>query len=171
MAPQVKDPKYLEKLARTNFYGEDGRFSLDNARAIYKWYLRNGLITGNLRKRTYDEFLARVKSKMRLVEGKSPQVSLNQVLDQESGGKYKGFKLEVNENDIQNIRPNKRAFNSLVLNPIEAEYLTQNFGKERVKQYMDAVRRDKKAMTALNQYLFEKTGIRFDMGHFQPSAS
>ena len=171
MAPQVKDPKYLEKLARTNFYGENGRFSLDNARAIYKWYLRNGLITGNLRKKTYDEFLAHVRSKMRLVEGKSARVSLTQILDKEAGGKYKGFKLEVNEDDIQNIRPDKRAFNTQVLNPIEAEYLTQKFGKERVKQYMDAVRRDKKAMTALNQFLYEKYGIKFDMGHFQPSAS
>ena len=126
MAPQVKDPKYLEKLARMNFYGKEGSFSLDNARAIYKWYLRNGLITGNLRKKTYDEFLAHVKSKMRLVEGKTARVSLTQILNEEAGGKYNGFKLTVNEDDIQNIGVDKRHYNTQVLGPIQEEFLLKN---------------------------------------------
>ena len=171
MAPQVKDPKYLEKLARMNFYGKEGSFSLDNARAIYKWYLRNGLITGNLRKKTYDEFLAHVKSKMRLVEGKTGQTSLTQILDKEAGGKYNGFRLEVNENDLQNIRPDKRSYNNKTLGPIQEAFFTQKYGAERVKQYKAAVAREKKAMTALNRFLREKYGRDFHQGHFMPSAS
>jgi DNA-binding transcriptional regulator YhcF (GntR family) len=171
MAPQVKDPKYLEKLAQMNFYGKDGNFSLDNARAIYKWYLKNGLITGNLRKRTYDEFLEHVKSKMRLVKGKTARTSLTQILDEESGDKYEGFKLEVNENDIQNIKPDKRHYNTQVLGPIQKEYLTQRVGEKRVKEYISAVNREKNAMTYLNRLLREKYGIDFHQGHFMPSAS